>query len=34
MMKKSTKFSPEVCECAVRIAFEVRPEHSSQWVAI
>ena len=33
-MKKSTKFSPEVRERAVRMVFEIRPEYSSQWVAI
>ena len=33
-MKKSTKFSPEVRERAVRMVFEVRPEYSSQWAAI
>ena len=33
-MKKSTKFSPEVRERAVRMVPEVRPEYSSQWAAI
>ena len=33
-MKKSTKFSPEVRERAVRMVFEVHPEYSSQWAAI
>lgn len=33
-MKKSTKFSPEVRERAVRMVFEVRPEYSSQCAAI
>lgn len=33
-MKKSTKFSPEVRERAVRLVFESRAEHASQWGAI
>ncbi|MCM8567736.1 IS3 family transposase [Thauera linaloolentis] len=33
-MKKTTKFSPEVRERAVRMVFEQRAEHSSQWSAI
>jgi len=33
-MKKSVKFSPEVRERAVRMVFEHRSEHESQWVAI
>jgi len=33
-MKKSTKFSPEVRERAVRLVFESRAEHASQWAAI
>lgn len=33
-MKKSTKFSPEVRERAVRLVFECRDEHPSQWAAI
>lgn len=33
-MKKSTKFSPEVRERAVRLVFESRGEHASQWTAI
>ena len=33
-MRKSTKFSPEVVERAVRMVFEHRAEHESQWVAI
>ena len=34
MMKKSTKFFPEVRERAMRMVPEVRPEYSSQWAAI
>jgi len=34
MMKKSTKFSPEVRERAVRMVFESRSEYGSQWGAI
>jgi transposase-like protein len=30
-MRKSTKFSPEVRERAVRMVLEHRHEHSSQW---
>lgn len=33
-MKKSTKFSPEVRERAVRMVFESRSEYGSQWAAI
>jgi transposase-like protein len=34
MMKKSTKYSPEVRERAVRMVFESRSEYGSQWAAI
>jgi transposase-like protein len=34
MMKKSTKFSPEVRERAVRMVFESRGDYGSQWAAI
>lgn len=33
-MRKSVKFSPEVRERAVRLVFEQRGEHESQWAAI
>ena len=33
-MKKSTKFSPEVRERAVRLVFECRDSHPSQWAAV
>ena len=33
-MKKSVKFSPEVRERAVRMVFEHRSEHPSQWAAV
>lgn len=33
-MKKSTKFSPEVRERAVRMVFESCSEYGSQWAAI
>ena len=33
-MKKSIKYSPEVRERAVRMVFEHRREHESQWAAI
>jgi transposase len=33
-MRKSTKFSPEVRERAVRMVFEHRAEYESQWAAI
>lgn len=32
--RKSPKFSPEVRERAVRMVFEHRSDHSSQWAAI
>ena len=32
--EKTTKFSPEVSERAVRMVFEQRSEHPSQWAAI
>ncbi|MBL8450446.1 MAG: hypothetical protein JNM32_11070 [Dechloromonas sp.] len=34
MMKKSTKFSPEFRERAVRLVFESRGDHGSQPAAI
>ena len=34
MKKKSTKFSPEVRERAVRMVFESRGEYGSQWAAM
>ena len=34
MMKKSTKYSPEVRERAVRMVCESRSEYGSQWAAI
>ena len=33
-MKKNSKFSPEVRERAVRMVFEQRGEHETQWAAI
>jgi transposase-like protein len=33
-MRKSPKFSPEVRERAVRMVFEHRDEHPSQWAAV
>ena len=33
-MKKSTKYSPEVRERAVRMVREHQDEHESQWAAI
>jgi len=33
-MRKSTKFSPEVRERAVRMVLEHRHEHPSQWAAV
>lgn len=33
-MKKSTKFSPEVRERAVRMVLEAHGQHDSQWAAI
>ncbi len=33
-MRKSTKFSPEVRERAVRLEFEHRSEHESEWAAM
>ena len=33
-MDKTKRFSPEVRERAVRMVFEHRDEHSSQWAAI
>ena len=33
-MNRATKFSPEVRERAVRMVFEQRSEHASQWAAI
>ncbi len=33
-MKKSTKYSPEVCQRAVRMVLEAQGQHDSQWAAI
>lgn len=33
-MRKTTKFSPEVIERAVRMVEESQPQHESQWAAI
>ena len=33
-MRKSTKFSPELRERAIRLVFEQRAEHESQWAAV
>jgi transposase len=33
-MNKTTKYSPEVRERAVRLVFEQEKEHESQWAAI
>ena len=33
-MRKSTKFSPEVTERAVRMVFEAKDQYESQWAAI
>ena len=33
-MPKPTKFSPEVRERAIRMVYEVRESHASQWAAI
>ena len=33
-MKKSTRYSPEVRERAVRMVFEHQGEHDSQWAAM
>lgn len=33
-MRKSTKFSPELRERAIRLVGEVRGQHESQWAAV
>jgi transposase len=33
-MKKTTRYSPEIRERAVRLVFEQQKEHGSQWSAI
>ena len=33
-MKKSEKYSPEVIERAVRLVFEAKEQHTSEWAAI
>jgi transposase len=33
-MRKSSKFSPEVIERAVRMVLESQDQHESQWAAI
>jgi transposase len=33
-MKKSTKYSPEVIDRAVRLVFEAKDQHESEWAAI
>ncbi|KIF80626.1 transposase [Noviherbaspirillum autotrophicum] len=34
MKKKSTRYSPEIMERAVRLVFESREQYESQWAAI
>jgi transposase-like protein len=33
-MRKSTKFSPELRERAIRLVYEQRGEHESQWATV